>query len=88
MGLDGVQADVEHRGYRFVGLPFGQRLKYFALTVSKQPITLYDTPLFKNADVVLRQKFAPRSPGGSTAASPNPKPLHPNRLPESDAAPF
>src|SRR5258707_412657 len=58
MGLDRVETDVELCGDRFVRLPFGQKLQYFALTVGKQLIAIYLTPLFENADVVLSQDSA------------------------------
>ena len=54
MGLDCVEADIKQCGYRLVRLPFGQKLKYLALTVRKQLIAIYRTPLFENADVVLK----------------------------------
>jgi hypothetical protein len=47
MGLDRVEADVELRDYRLVRFPFAQKFEYFALTVAKQLIAIYGTPLFE-----------------------------------------
>ena len=30
MGFDGIRADLEQRGYFFIGVPFGQQLKHFS----------------------------------------------------------